>query len=30
MSDAAAISEDAVRGGRLRLRQPTSGHRAGH
>ena len=30
MSDAAAISEDAVLGGRLRLRQPTSGHRAGH
>ncbi|NPU65714.1 methyltransferase [Bradyrhizobium sp. 83012] len=30
MSDAAAISEDAVLGGRLRLRQPASGHRAGH
>ena len=30
MSDAIAISEDAVLGGRLRLRQPTSGHRAGH
>ncbi|UFZ07350.1 methyltransferase [Bradyrhizobium ontarionense] len=30
MSDAADISEDAVLGGRLRLRQPTSGHRAGH
>jgi tRNA1(Val) A37 N6-methylase TrmN6 len=30
MSDAATISEDAVLGGRLRLRQPTSGHRAGH
>ncbi|MGJ4951321.1 tRNA1(Val) (adenine(37)-N6)-methyltransferase [Bradyrhizobium sp. HKCCYLS20291] len=29
MSDA-AISEDAVLGGQLRLRQPTSGHRAGH
>ncbi|WP_257165989.1 tRNA1(Val) (adenine(37)-N6)-methyltransferase [Bradyrhizobium sp. SRS-191] len=26
----AAISEDTVLGGRLRLRQPTSGHRAGH
>src|SRR3954469_14609362 len=30
MSDAIAISEDAILGGRLRLRQPTSGHRAGH
>jgi len=30
MSDTSAISEDAVLGGRLRLRQPTSGHRAGH
>jgi len=30
MSDAIAVSEDAVLGGRLRLRQPTSGHRAGH
>ncbi|MGY3454258.1 tRNA1(Val) (adenine(37)-N6)-methyltransferase [Bradyrhizobium sp. USDA 4353] len=29
MSDA-VISEDMVLGGRLRLRQPTSGHRAGH
>src|SRR3954466_8274854 len=30
MSDAVEISEDAVLGGLLRLRQPTSGHRAGH
>ncbi|MGJ5179974.1 tRNA1(Val) (adenine(37)-N6)-methyltransferase [Bradyrhizobium oligotrophicum] len=30
MSDAADISEDTVLGGRLRLRQPASGHRAGH
>lgn len=30
MSDAADISEDSVLGGLLRLRQPTSGHRAGH
>src|SRR3954466_12869328 len=30
MSDAVEISEDAILGGRLRLRQPTSGHRAGH
>ncbi|CAL75882.1 conserved hypothetical protein; putative S-adenosyl-L-methionine-dependent methyltransferase domain [Bradyrhizobium sp. ORS 278] len=30
MSEAGATSEDAVLGGRLRLRQPTSGHRAGH
>ncbi len=30
MSDAVDISEDAVLGGQLRLRQPTTGHRAGH
>ncbi|MGC2085242.1 MAG: methyltransferase, partial [Bradyrhizobium sp.] len=27
---AAAVSEDAFLGGRLLLRQPRSGHRAGH
>ncbi|CCE01567.1 methyltransferase [Bradyrhizobium sp. STM 3809] len=30
MSDAVGTSDDAVLGGRLRLRQPISGHRAGH
>ncbi len=30
MNEAAAFSEDAFLGGRLRLRQPISGHRAGH
>src|SRR3954467_7948952 len=30
MSDCSTFSEDAFLGGRLRLRQPKSGHRAGH
>ena len=30
MSEAAEFTEDAFLGGRLRLRQPKSGHRAGH
>jgi tRNA1(Val) A37 N6-methylase TrmN6 len=30
MTDSAAITEDGFLGGRLRLRQPRSGHRAGH
>lgn len=30
MSEAAGITEDGFLGGRLRLRQPSSGHRAGH
>ena len=30
MNDRADITEDAFLGGRLRLRQPRKGHRAGH
>src|ERR1700716_3630772 len=30
MSDSGAFTEDAFLGGQLRLRQPKSGHRAGH
>src|ERR1700730_4685124 len=30
MTDSAGFTEDAFLGGRLRLRQPRSGHRAGH
>jgi len=30
MSDPTATTEDAFLGGQLRLRQPKSGHRAGH
>src|ERR1700731_1042555 len=30
MTDASQFTEDAFLGGRLRLRQPKSGHRAGH
>src|ERR1700681_2841680 len=30
MTDSAAFTEDAFLGGQLRLRQPKSGHRAGH